>query len=130
MGFLGSASDKESAYQGRNTRDAGLIPGWEDPMEEGNATHSSCLENPMDRGTQWATVHGATKSDTNEQLSTCKKKKKTKGKTNKKKSLLELIAAMLQNTMLKYKSQLLSFIAVIMWNLKLNAMPFILASQK
>ena len=64
LGFLGSASDKESAYQCRNTWDAGLIPGWEDPMKERNATHSSCLENPMDRGIQWATVHGATKSQT------------------------------------------------------------------
>ena len=24
-------------------RDAGLIPGWEDPLEEGMATHSSIL---------------------------------------------------------------------------------------
>ena len=24
--------------------------GWEDPLEKGMATHSSCLENPMDRG--------------------------------------------------------------------------------
>jgi len=32
--------------------------GWEDPLEEGIATHSSnsCLENPMDRETWW--VHG------------------------------------------------------------------------
>ena len=30
------------------------------------ATHSSisCLENPMDRGTWWATVHGVTKCQT------------------------------------------------------------------
>ena len=26
-----------------DTRDAGLIPGWEDPLEEGVATHSSIL---------------------------------------------------------------------------------------
>ena len=72
---------------------------------------------------------GHKESDTNEQLSTCRKKNQ-KEKQKKNKSLLELIAAMLQNTMLKYKSQLLSFIAMIMWNLKLNTMPFILASQK
>ena len=35
------------------------------------ATHSqySCLENPIDRGPWWATVHGATESDTTERLS-------------------------------------------------------------
>ena len=40
--------------------------GWEDPLEEGMATHSSysCLENPVDRGARWATVHGVTKSQT------------------------------------------------------------------
>ena len=39
---------------------------WEDPLEMGIATHLqySCLENPMDRGTWWATVHGLTKSRT------------------------------------------------------------------
>ena len=39
-------------------------PGWEDPLEEGMATHSSILawKNPMDRGAWWATVHGVTKS--------------------------------------------------------------------
>jgi len=38
--------------------------GWEDPLEEGMATHSSILawRIPMDRGTWWATVHGLTKS--------------------------------------------------------------------
>ena len=45
--------------------------GWEDPLEEKTATHSSILawENPMDRGNWWATVHGVTKeSDTTKQL--------------------------------------------------------------
>ena len=34
--------------------------GWEDPLEEGMATHSSILDwrIPMDRGAWWATVHG------------------------------------------------------------------------
>ena len=33
-------------------RDAGSIPGSEDPLEEGtgNPLQYSCLENPMDRG--------------------------------------------------------------------------------
>ena len=46
---------------------------WEDPLEEGMATHSSILawRIPMDRGAWRATVHGGHKeSDTTEQLST------------------------------------------------------------
>ena len=40
--------------------------GWEDPLEEGMATHSSILawRIPMDRGAWWAIVHGIAKSDT------------------------------------------------------------------
>ena len=38
--------------------------GWEDPLEEGMATHSNILtwRIPMDRGARWATVHGFAKS--------------------------------------------------------------------
>ena len=38
--------------------------GWEDPLEEGMATHSSilALENPMDRGVWQATVHRVAQS--------------------------------------------------------------------
>ena len=38
--------------------------GGEDPLEKDMATHSNILawENPMDRGTWLATVHGVTKS--------------------------------------------------------------------
>ena len=36
----------------------------EDPQEEGLATHSSILQNPMDRGAWWATVRGVAKSQT------------------------------------------------------------------
>ena len=38
--------------------------GWEDPLEEGMATHSSILARriPVDRGAWWATVHGIAKS--------------------------------------------------------------------
>ena len=40
--------------------------GWEDPLEEGMATHPSILawRIPMDRGAWRATVHGVTKSPT------------------------------------------------------------------
>ena len=38
--------------------------GWEDPLEEGMATHSSILawRIPMDIGALWATVHEVAKS--------------------------------------------------------------------
>ena len=38
--------------------------GWEDPLEQGMATHSSILvwRIPKDRGAWWATVQGVTKS--------------------------------------------------------------------
>ena len=38
--------------------------GWENPLEEGIATHSSifALENPMDRGTRQATVYRVAQS--------------------------------------------------------------------
>ena len=37
-------------------------PGWEDPLEKGMVTHASilCLQNFMDRGAWWATVHEVT----------------------------------------------------------------------
>ena len=57
-----------------NKRDAGLIPGLGRSLGEGNGTplQYSCLENPMDRGVWWATVHGITKSQTRlKWLSTC-----------------------------------------------------------
>ena len=40
--------------------------GWEDPLEEGMATHSSILawRIPMDSGAWWATVHEVPKSQT------------------------------------------------------------------
>ena len=37
--------------------------GWEDPLEKEMATHS-CLENSMNRGGWWATVHQPTKNRT------------------------------------------------------------------
>ena len=40
--------------------------GWEDPLEEGMATHSSIFawRIPMDKGDWWATVHVVAKSQT------------------------------------------------------------------
>ena len=39
---------------------------WEDPLGEETTTYSSvlCLENPVDRGAWWATVHRVAKSQT------------------------------------------------------------------
>ena len=47
-------------------RDMGSIPGSGRSSGEGrgNLLHYSCLENPMDRGAWWATVHGVAKSQT------------------------------------------------------------------
>ena len=53
--------------------DAGLIPGSGRSFGGGNGNllQYSCLKNPMDRGTWWATVQRVTKeSDMTEQLNT------------------------------------------------------------
>ena len=66
-GFLGSPAGKESIC---NAGDPGLIHGsihglGRSPGEGiGNPLQYSCLENPMDRGAQQATVHGVAKSQT------------------------------------------------------------------
>ena len=46
--------------------------GQEDPpgVENGNTLQDSCLENLMDRGAYWATVHGFAESNMTELLST------------------------------------------------------------
>ena len=64
--FLGGSDSKESTC---NAGDLGLIPGLgrSPGGGHGNPLQNSCLENPMDRGAWWATVHD---SDTTEQLST------------------------------------------------------------
>ena len=62
-GFLGGSDGKESAC---NAGDLGSIPGLGKSLEEGNGNplKYSCLENSMDRGALWATVHVVTKSKT------------------------------------------------------------------
>ena len=54
MGFPGASDSKESPC---NAEDLG----WEGG-EHGNPLQYPCLENPMDRGVWWATVHGVAKS--------------------------------------------------------------------
>ena len=55
VGFLGGSDGKESACD-----EGDLALGWDDPLEEGMATHSSILawRIPMDRGAWQDTVHG------------------------------------------------------------------------
>ena len=43
LGFPGGTSGKEPARQCRRQRDSVRSLGWEDPLEEGMATHSSIL---------------------------------------------------------------------------------------
>ena len=61
--FPGGSEVKASA---RNVGDLGSIPGLGKSPGEGNGhpLQYSCLENPMDRGAWWATVHGVAKSQT------------------------------------------------------------------
>ena len=60
-GFPGGPDGKESPC---NVGDLGSIPGWEDPLEKGMATHSSipAWRIPMDRGAWWAIVRGVAKN--------------------------------------------------------------------
>ena len=60
-GFPGGLEGKESAC---NAGDLSSIPGLGRFPGEGNgySLQFSCLENPMDRGTLWGTVHVVTRS--------------------------------------------------------------------
>ena len=63
MGFPGGSEVKASAC---NEEDLSSIPGsGRSPGEgNGNPLQYSCLENPMDGGAWYATVHGVAKSPT------------------------------------------------------------------
>ena len=63
MDFPGDSDGKASAY---NVGDPGLIPGSGRCSGEGNGNplQYSRLENPMETGDWWATVHGVAKSRT------------------------------------------------------------------
>ena len=72
MGFPGGASGKKKKKKkkkkgppanARDIKDMGLIPGLgrSPGGGQGNPLQYFCLENPMDRGAWWATVHEVTK---------------------------------------------------------------------
>ena len=66
MGFPAGSVHKESACNAGVTGDSGLIPGLgrSSGGGHGNLLQYSCLENSMDKGVWWATVHRVTKSQT------------------------------------------------------------------
>ena len=63
IGFPGGAVVMNLSANAGDARDASSIPGLGRSPEVGNGNllFCSCLENPMDRGAQWAAVHGVTK---------------------------------------------------------------------
>ena len=63
MGFLGDSVVKNLPANAGDIRDLGSILGSGRSSGEGNGNplQYSCLKNPMDRGTWWATVHGVAK---------------------------------------------------------------------
>ena len=71
MGFPGGSAVMNPPASVGDSGDMCLIPGLGRPPGVGNSNplQYSCLENSMDRGVWWATVHEVTKeSDTAEQL--------------------------------------------------------------
>ena len=72
-GFPDGSAGKESTCNAENAGDTGLILGL--GRSPGGGHHKplqySHLENPMDRGTWWATVHGVAKSSSAGKESTC-----------------------------------------------------------
>ena len=63
---------KNPPANAEDIRDAGLIPGLRRSLGEGygNALQYSCLENPMDKGAGWTTVHSIAKNQTQQHTHT------------------------------------------------------------
>ena len=68
LGIPSGSAEKSTPAVQELPRDVVQSLGWEDPLEEGMATHSSVLawRIPMDRGAWSATVHVVMESDTTE----------------------------------------------------------------
>ena len=66
LGFPGDTVVKNPPANAGDARDTGSIPGSGRSSREGNGNsfQYSCLENPMDRGVLWVTVHEVAKSQT------------------------------------------------------------------
>ena len=66
VGFAGGARGKEPLANAGDVGDGGLIPelGRSPGEVHGSPLQYTCLENPMDRGAWWATVHRVAKSQT------------------------------------------------------------------
>ena len=63
-GFPGSTEVNNLSANAGDARDVGLTPGSGRArgVGNGNPLQYSCLENSMDRGAWWATVHGISNS--------------------------------------------------------------------
>ena len=63
IGFPGGLAVKNLPVSAGDTGDTSSIPGLGRSPGGGNSNplQYACLENPMDRGAWWATVHGAAK---------------------------------------------------------------------
>ena len=66
MGFQVVLVVRNPPANAGDVRDMGSIPGLGRTPGggDGNSLQYSCLENPMDRGVWWATVHRVAKSQT------------------------------------------------------------------
>ena len=64
FGFQGGASGKNPPAKAGDLRDTGSIPGFERSPGGGHGNPPQCpyLQNPMDSGAWWATVHGVINS--------------------------------------------------------------------
>ena len=66
IGFPSGSTVKNPPANAGDAEEVGSILGSRRSLGEGNGNpfQYSCLENPMDKGVWWATVHGVTKSQT------------------------------------------------------------------
>ena len=66
LDFPGDAVVQNPHANAGDARNVGLIPGLGRSPGEGNGNplQYSCLENPVDKGAWWATVHRVAKSQT------------------------------------------------------------------
>ena len=74
LSSVGTGGASQVAYANAgDTRDVGLTPGWGRAPGEGNGNpfQYSCMENSLDRGAWWATVHGVKKSQTRVSMHAC-----------------------------------------------------------